>query len=203
MNRQLCLVLALIGGLAWTETTAQTVKKPAETTEQKVRAERSAGNAVVESEELTPRYGVISYDSLLFAMPEYAEAMARLDKLREQYREETDYNAANFKRLFVEFLDGQKNFPKSILLKRQRDLQNEMERDLAFRQKADSLLADAEKELLQPVKDKLNMAIHAVGSERGYDLIINTDNHVYPYYNASLTEEATPYVEAKLYPEKQ
>lgn len=195
--------MVLIGALAATGTSAQTADGRAGIPEKKERDNHSAENMPAASKMPEPRYGILSYDSLLFAMPEYGEAMKRLDRLREQYREETNYNAANFKRLFVEFLDGQKNFPKSIMLKRQRDLQNEMERDLAFRQKADSLLDEAEKELLQPVRDKLDMAIRAVGFERGYDFIINTDERTYPYYNATLTEEATPYVEAKLYPERK
>ena len=54
-----------------------------------------------------PRYGVLSYDSLLTAMPEYVRALESLSRLRQQYEEEAEYNASNFKRLFAEFLDGQ------------------------------------------------------------------------------------------------
>lgn len=145
-----------------------------------------------------PRYGVLSYDSLLTAMPEYVRALESLSRIRQQYEEEAEYNASNFKRLFAEFLDGQKNFPKSILLKRQRDLQNEMERDLAFREQADSLLRAAEADLMGPVRSRLDAAIRAAGAERGYDFIINTDRDACPYYNPLLSEDAAPYVRTQL-----
>lgn len=145
-----------------------------------------------------PRYGVLSYDSLLTAMPEYVRTLESLSRLRQQYEKEAEYNASNFKRLFTEFLDGQKNFPKSILLKRQRDLQNEMERDLAFREQADSLLRAAEADLMGPVRSRLDAAIRAAGAERGYDFIINTDRGACPYYNPLLSEDAAPYVRIQL-----
>ncbi len=145
-----------------------------------------------------PRYGSLSYDSLFHSMPEYVKAMESLERLRQQYYKETEYNSANFKRLFMEFLQGQKEFPQNILLKRQRDLQSEMERDLAFRHQADSLLTAAQKELLLPVAAKLDSAIRLVGAERGYDFVINTDVKSHPYVNAALTEDATPYVREKL-----
>lgn len=145
-----------------------------------------------------PRYGVVSYDSLLHAMPEYAEAQTQYNALRERYAKETDYNELSFKRQFSEYLQGQKDFPQNILLKRQRDLQEAMEKSLAFRHDADSLLAAARVALEAPVRQLLDEAIHLVGAERGYDCIVNRDLPSLPYLNPALTENVAPYVEAKL-----
>ncbi len=200
LYRILCLTLALGWAGSLSGLRAQTFAHPDQATESTPADNRAPSSLKSNADSLTvqPRYGIVSYDSLLHAMPEYAKARQSLARLRSQYDEETEYNASNFKRLFVEFLDGQKNFPKSILLKRQRDLQNEMERDIAFRQKADSLLRAAEEDLMRPVLTILNHAIRAVGVERGYDLIINTDQNVHLYYNRKLAEDAMPYVRAKL-----
>lgn len=75
------------------------------------------------------KYGYLSYNTLLRAMPEYAEAQLAVGELRKKYEAEASYNEMNFKRLFAEFLEGQKEFPENILLKRQRDLQEAMEKD--------------------------------------------------------------------------
>lgn len=155
---------------------------------------RTAGAAVPRQ----ARYGTLSYDSLFRAMPEYVQVMQSVARIRLEYYKETEYNAANFKRLFLEYLQGQQDFPRNILLKRQRDLQNEMERDIAFREQADSLIEVARAEMLRPVTAKLDSAIRVVGRERGYDFIINTDANAYPYYNPALSEDATPYVRALL-----
>ncbi|MBR1713187.1 MAG: OmpH family outer membrane protein [Alloprevotella sp.] len=142
--------------------------------------------------------GYLHYDSLLAAMPEYAQVQDELGKLRQQYEAEAEYNETSFKRQFAEFLQGQKDFPQVILLKRQRDLQNAMERGLAYRAEADSLLRRAEADLYAPLHRKLDAAIRSVGLERGYEYIVNLDAQALPFLHPEVAEDATPYVRLKL-----
>lgn len=151
-----------------------------------------------ETQKEVLRFGTLRYDSLLHAMPEYATMQTRLADLRAKYEKEIDYNEETFKRQFAEFLQGQKEFPQNILLKRQRDLQAAMERSLAFRHEADSLLSQAAIDLEAPIRQRLNAAIQAVGLERGYAGIVNLDTPSMPFVNPRLTEDATPYVVEKL-----
>ncbi|MDO4930925.1 MAG: OmpH family outer membrane protein [Bacteroidales bacterium] len=144
------------------------------------------------------KFGCLRYDSLLHALPEYGAMQIQLQKLREKYEAEVSYNEQGFKRMFAEYLQGQKDFPQNILLKRQRDLQAEMEKGIAFREEADSLLQAAEADMEQPVRDLLNAAIEAVGLERGYDYIIDLDNSPLPFINPALTEDVTPLVLQKI-----
>lgn len=144
------------------------------------------------------RLGFLSYDSLLHAMPEYAQVQQQMQQLRQKYEAEAAYNESNFKRQFAEFLQGQKDFPQNILLKRQRDLQEAMEKGLAFRNQADSLLTQAEADMLKPLYRRLDAAIQSVGMERGYEYVLNTDRRAYPFMNQAVAEDATPYVAAKL-----
>ncbi len=142
--------------------------------------------------------GYLHYDSLLHAMPEYAQAEAEMAKLRAQYEQEAAYNEASFKRQYEDFLQGQKDFPQNILLKRQRDLQLAMDRGIAFRRQADSLLVKAHADLLAPVRATLDEAIRAVGLERGYEYIVNLDERAIPFLHPSVAEDATPFVRLKL-----
>lgn len=148
------------------------------------------------------KYGYLSYNSLLHAMPEYKEMKLYMDTLRFQYEKEAQYNQQEFEKMFGDYLQGQKDFPKNILEKRQRDLQEAMEKNLAFRHDADSLLKAAEEEMTEPIRKKLNAAIHDVGIERGYECIINTDINVYPFVHQAVSEDATPFVEEKIMPKK-
>lgn len=116
----------------------------------------------------------------------------------KKYEAEASYNEQNFKRQFAEFLQGQKDFPQNILLKRQRSLQDAMEKSLSFRHDVDSILTVAEREALAPVRKRLDDAIRAVGLEHGYEYILNTDANAYPFVHHSVAEDATAYVEAKL-----
>lgn len=144
------------------------------------------------------KYGYIHYDSLLHSMTDYAEAQRQMAELRKKYEAEATYNEQSFKRMFAEFLQGQKEFPQNILLKRQRDLQDAMEKSLAFRHEIDSLLNAAEDELVYPVRKRLDEAIQAVGLEHGYEYIINRDANTYPFVHHSVAEDATTFVEEKL-----
>lgn len=144
------------------------------------------------------KYGYVSYDSLLHSMTDYVEAQRQVAELRRKYEAEAAYNEQSFKRMFAEFLQGQKDFPQNILLKRQRDLQDAMEKSLAFRHEIDSLLLAAEDELVRPVRRRLDEAIRAVGLEHGYEYILNRDTNAYPFIHHSVAENAMPYVEEKL-----
>lgn len=147
------------------------------------------------------KYAYLHYDSLLIEMPEYEKTQDELGQLRRQYADEAAYNEMAFKRQFAEFLQGQKDFPQSILLKRQRDLQDAMEKGLAYRAAADSLLQRAEADLMAPLHSKLNAAILSVGLERGYEFIVNLDEKAFPFLHPQLAEDATPYVRLKIHPE--
>lgn len=145
-----------------------------------------------------PVYGMLRYDSILQSMPEYAAMKIRVKQLRDKYEREANYNELTFKRMFTDFMQGQKDFPQNILLKRQRDLQDALEKGLAFRHQADSLVRAAEADMLAPIRLMLDDAIAAVGEERNYQYIINRDSKAMPYVRRSLSEDATPYVLAKL-----
>ena len=154
--------------------------------------------ALAMNAQSTIKYGRLDYDSLLTSMPEYTQVQEQLNALRLQYNKEAAYNEANFKRLFADFLQGQKDFPQNIMLKRQRELQDAMEKSIAFRRSCDSLLVKAEADLMAPLYVKLDAAIKTVGMERGYECIVNTAAGTHPFLHRSLTEDATPFVLEKL-----
>ena len=148
--------------------------------------------------QTTIKYGTIHYDSLLVGLPQYAQVQQRMEELHKKYESETAYNEQNFKRLFAEFLQGQKDFPQNILMKRQRDLQEQIEKSIAFRKEADALLRAAEADMMKPLREMLDELIRNVGLERGYEMIINLDTPAYPFLHPSVAEDAMPYVKEKI-----
>lgn len=147
---------------------------------------------------VAPRYGYCSLNGLIESRPEYVKAQAELRKLREKYEQEAVFNETEFRRQYSEYLSGQKDFPQAILLKRQRDLQDLMEKGISFRLEADSLLKQAEADLLQPIRSRVENAIRFVALERGYEYVVNTDLGAYLYLDATLSEDMTLYVEQQL-----
>ena len=145
-----------------------------------------------------PRYGYLSYNAVFEQMPEYTQARADFAQLREKYEAEAVRAEEEFQRKFTEFLQGQKDFPKSILQKRQVELQELMERSVSFRKESQRLLAQAEAEMQKPVAERLSQAIQAVGAEQGLLFVLNTDGYAVPFVNPQAGIDITEAVLQKL-----
>lgn len=128
-----------------------------------------------------PQFGYLSYNDVFEQMPEYAEAKARFEELKAKYDAEAQRAEDEFQRKFAEFLQGQKDFPPSIMQKRQVELQELMDKSVSFRQESQRLLQQAQADLQAAVSDKLNAAIQAVAAERGLIFVLNTDGNAVPF----------------------
>lgn len=190
MKRYFLCFFAMVGALCALAQSAETTA-PTDTPESAVGATASVAPTA-------PRYGYCSLNALVQGCPEYVKAQAELKKLRERYEQEALHNETEFRRQYSEYLSGQKDFPQTILLKRQRDLQDLMEKGISFRLEADSLLKQAEVDLLQPIRTRVEGAIRLVALERGYEYVVNTDLGAYLYLDATLSEDMTLYVEQRL-----
>ena len=127
------------------------------------------------------QFGYLSYNDVLRAMPEYAQAQKSLDDLKKTYDAEMTRAEQDFSKKFAEYIDGQKSFPENIMLKRQKELQQLMNQSLQFKKEAQELLTKAEAELMEPVHARLKDAIQTVGKQRKYAYVLNTDANAYPY----------------------
>lgn len=144
------------------------------------------------------QFGYMSYKQILQEMPEYAQATKDMAVLKAKYEAEAQKGEEEFQRKFVDFLQGQKDFPQAIMQKRQAELQALMDNGVAFRMKSQELIASAEKDLMQEAYKRLNRALLEVGVEYGYGYILNTDDNNCPYINPVIGFDVTELVRQKL-----
>lgn len=144
------------------------------------------------------RFGYFSYDTALKAMPDYAIAQHNLDNLRAQYDGEMKRVEDEFNAKYETFLDTQRDLAPSIRQKRQAELQELMDKNMAFKDKAKQLIAQAEHDTMQPLRQKLATAILAVGKDRHLAFILNTDSGAVPFINPLLGEDVTAAIAAAL-----
>lgn len=130
-----------------------------------------------------------SYDGAFRSMPEYATVQQNLETLKAKYDAETKRAEDEFNAKYEAFLDGQRTFVSTILQKRQAELQELMDKNVAFKKEAARLLSQAEQDAYRPLRDKLNALLKRIAAERGYVLIINTDNNACPYIDQSFAED--------------
>ena len=144
------------------------------------------------------RFGYFSYNEVLKSMPDYQLAQRGIEDLRKKYDDEMKRSEQEFNDKYEDFLDSQRSLVPSILRKRQVELQEMMEKNVAFKNEAQRLLKQAEEDSFAPLRKKINGAAAKVGAEHGYAFILNTDGNACPYINPGMGEDATEAVKAAL-----
>lgn len=149
---------------------------------------------MISEAQTTVKYGYLSYQEALKAMPEYATTQAQLADLKQKYDNEMKRVEDEFNKKYELFLEGQKDFAPTILRKRQVELQDLIAKNIAFKEEAKRLLAQAETETMAPLKSKLAETLRGIGEARGFMFILNTDNDNLPYVNSVYGEDITTLV---------
>jgi outer membrane protein len=148
-------------------------------------------SASAQTTEPVLKFGFLSYDTIIQSMDDYAFVESGMQALQEQYAAEQKRVEDEFNKKYEEFLDGQRDFPQTILQKRQMELQELMEKNIAFKKESQRLLVEAREKAMQPLKSRLADALARVGSSRGLAFIINTDQNALPWMNITMGEDVT------------
>lgn len=144
------------------------------------------------------KFGFLSYDLALKSMKDYAAVQMRMDSLRSAFNAEMQRVEDEFNRKYEDFLDGQKDFPRTILLKRQTELQEMMQKNIDFKQQLQRELTDTEAQLMAPLRIHLNEAIATIAREQGLVLVINTDANACPFIEPTVGIDVNELVVKKL-----
>lgn len=149
-------------------------------------------------ENITMKFGFLSYEAALQSMGEYALVQKQMADLRTQYEAETKRVEDEFNAKYEDFLEGQREFPKTILQKRQTELQELMQKNIEFKQNSIQELAKAEQEAMAPLRIKLIETLGNIGRERGYAFIVDTDQKALPFINLAMGEDINQLVQNAL-----
>ncbi len=144
------------------------------------------------------KFGYLSYDSVMVAVPDYTELKTNMAQLREQYEAEQKRVENDFNKKYEEFLDGQASFPKTILQKRQSELQEMLDRNIEFKKQSQKMLSEAEANMMEVIKTTINMAVNIIAQKRGYAFVLNTDKEAVTFINPALGEDITEAVKQLL-----
>lgn len=145
-----------------------------------------------------PMIGYLSYDSVLTAMPQCAIVEKQLEELTTQYEAELKRVEDEFNQKYEAFLDGRKDFPRTILLKRQTELQQLMQRNIEFRENSRKELQQARNEAYAPLQQLLSKAIAIVAQRHRLAVVVNTDANACPFIDPNLAINITQEVEKEL-----
>ena len=135
--------------------------------------------------------GYLSHDDVLQAMPQYDSIRVETDSLRRIYEQEMKRVEDEFNRKYETFLEERAQYPRTILLKRQQELQDMLRRNIDFRNQALKDLKEGEELALRPLRRQLREAIAKVAREHELMVVLNTDNDNTLYLDTDFAVDIT------------
>lgn len=136
-------------------------------------------------------FGFFSLVDVLDALPEYKTAQDDYNLLLERCDSEIARSEEELTRNYVAFLDGQSTFPEPILRKRQKELQDLVDRSVVLRDQLKDWLAQAHDSLFLPINDKVDKAVERVCLRNNLAFAIDTDKQAYRYINPNFGVDIT------------
>ena len=135
--------------------------------------------------------GYLSHDSILKTMPQLIIVEAEMDSLRQAYEKEMQQVEKDFNEKYEAFLEGRKDFPRTIMLKRQTELQQLLERNVKFKEQSRRELAAIRRQKMAPLTTILKEAIATVARQQRLVVVLNTDSNACPFIEPEMSMDIT------------
>lgn len=153
--------------------------------------------ATVSSQITSLNIGYVNSTELLNAFPERERASAKLLTLSDNYKKELEIMQNEYNKKYSDYITYQASLAENIKLRRMQEL-TELESNMQkFMELAQKDIEAKEKELLEPLKNKIKEAIYAVGVERNFTVIYDVADSGIVFVSPNATD-ASSYVKAKL-----
>lgn len=108
------------------------------------------------------RFGYFNYSEILHNLPDYKKVKADYDDLLTRCDKEIERSEQELTRNYVSFLNGQHEFPEPILRKRQKELQDLVDKSIIFRDQVKEWLTQAYDSLFYPLNAIIDDAVARV-----------------------------------------
>ena len=115
------------------------------------------------------KFGHINAQEIITVMPEFTKAQNDIQTLEKQLTAELQRTQEEFNKKYQEFQQAiaKDSLPPNIAERRQKELQDMIQRQEQFQQDAQQQMAKAQNDAMAPIYQKLDNAIKAVGAAEG------------------------------------
>lgn len=143
-------------------------------------------------------FGYFKYSQVLQQLPQYAQAQADYQELLTRCESEIKRNEQELTRSYVAFLNGQYDFPEPILRKRQKELQDLVDRSIVFREQVKEWLQQAHDSLFMPLNTIIDNAVASVCRHNNLGYAIDCEQAGYKFINPAIGFDITEAVLATI-----
>lgn len=146
------------------------------------------------------KFGHTYSQEILVLLPDYTKMQTDLQAMEKQYEDEMKRTNEEIQKKYTEFQQALQggDLPQNIQERRQKDLQDLMERAEQFQQEAYQNMQKSYQEKLTPIIQKIDNAIKEVGQSEGMVYIFDLSRTQIPFVNESLSTDVTAKVKSKL-----
>ena len=146
------------------------------------------------------KFGHINAQEIITVMPEFTKAQNDIQTLEKQLTAELQRTQEEFNKKYQEFQQAiaKDSLPPNIAERRQKELQDMMQRQEQFQQEAQQQMQKAQADAMAPIYKKLDDAIKAVGAAEGVIYIFDLARTPVAYVNESQSVNLTAKVKAQL-----
>jgi outer membrane protein len=148
------------------------------------------------------KIGYFKSEHIISLMPEYTKAQTELDVLQQQLTNEIKTMTTTWQQQYEEFLKLQANtanpLPQNISDRRQKEIEDTMQRIQAFEAEARKMMETKSQELMSSVQHKLKEAVEVVVRAGGFLFICDLSTASSPYINESMSIDVTAEVKTQL-----
>ncbi len=143
------------------------------------------------------KFGHVNTGEIIQAMPEFTKMQTELQTLQKQLEDEMKLYQDEYTKKGTELQQQAASLPENIRERRAKDLADMELKIQQFYQDAQQQMQKAQQEKMQPIYQKLQDALKAVGQEGSYVYIFDLSANI-PYISETLSTDVTAAVKTKL-----
>lgn len=144
------------------------------------------------------KFGNINMSEVFEAMPEKAQVQKEMEALQAKYETELSKMGDEYQKKVNDYLAEQEGLEKNIAEARAQEIDQLQQRIQNFREMAAKDLQTQQQTKVQPIIEKINKAIRAVGEKEGFTYIYDLSQGNILYYSQTQCIDVLPLVKKEL-----
>ena len=144
------------------------------------------------------KFGNINMSEVFDAMPEKAQVQKEMEALQAKYETELSKMGDEYQKKVSDYLAEQEGLEKNIADARAQEIDQLQQRIQNFREMAAKDLQTQQQSKVQPIIEKINKAIQAVGEKEGFTYIYDLSQGNILYYSTTQCIDVLPLVKKEL-----
>ncbi|GAO30939.1 OmpH family outer membrane protein [Geofilum rubicundum] len=143
------------------------------------------------------KFGHVNMQELIMELPEKAEADQKLQAEAKTLQDRMRMMSEEHEKKFRDYIAERETMPELIRTTTEKEIQEIEQRLQNYQNMAQQSLSKKEQELYQPILEKVQQAVDAVGQEQGFIYIFDLSSQVV-LYHSDQSVDCGPLVKAKL-----